>query len=305
MLAGAVTVSSCTAVPPSADCCGHGQVTTQPARLHGSGCEALYSHLVAQISVCLLDADSGAVLEFDGGERVHRTASVGKILLLIEVAIRLADGRLKPQQLLARTADDTIADSGLLQHLYSEALPAADLAALVGAMSDNLATNILLRQVGIPSVMERARTLDLQHTALHDRVRENRRPSDPPTLSTGTAAELAGLLARLHRGEVRSRVVSRQVLSWLALNADTSMTAGAFGLDPLAHVEPDRGMTLAHKTGSDTGIRCDVGVVTGPTLSVAYGVLAEFSDGPAESERDTVLGNMFAIGERIRSLIGR
>lgn len=256
------------------------------------------------ISVCLLDADSGEVLEFDGGERVHRTASAGKILLLIEVAIRLADGRLRPQQPLARTPDDAVGDSGLLQHLVSDALPAADLATLVGAVSDNLATNVLLRHVGIPSVMERARTLGLQHTALHDRVRALRRPSDPPTLSTGTAAELADLMARLHRGEVRSRVVSRQVLRWLALDTDTSMTAGAFGLDPLAHFEPDRGMTLAHKTGTDVGIRCDVGVVMGPKRGVAYGVLAEFSQLAVNDERDAVLGEMFAIGERIRGLIG-
>lgn len=254
---------------------------------------------MAQISLCLLDADSGAVLEFDGGERVHRTASIGKILLLIEVAIRMADGRLPAGQLVQRAAEDEVADSGLLQYLASKALPAADLAVLVGAVSDNLATNVLLRHVGIPSVMERSRTLGLAHTALHDRVRSARRPSDPPTLSTGTAAELADLLARVHRGEVRSKAVSKQVMHWLALDTDTSMTAGAFGLDPLAHVEPDRGITLAHKTGTDTGIRCDVGVVTGPKLSIAYAVLADFDD----AERDTVLGEMFAIGERIRGLI--
>lgn len=253
--------------------------------------------------MCLLDADSGEVLEFDGGERVHRTASIGKILLLIEVAIRLADGRLRPQQPLAPAPDDAVGDSGLLQHLVSDTLPAADLATLVGAVSDNLATNVLLRHVGIPSVMERARTLGLRHTALHDRVRATRRPSDPPTLSTGTAAELADLMARLHRGEVRSRVVSRQVLRWLALDTDTSMTAGAFGLDPLAHFEPDRGMTLTHKTGADAGIRCDVGIVTGPRRAVAYGVLAEFGV-VGTDERDQVLGAMFAIGERVRVLIG-
>lgn len=257
---------------------------------------------MATISVCVLDAGSGAVREFDGGERVHRIASVGKVLLLVEVAIRLADGRFRPAQPLGRAPEDAVGDSGLLQHLTTAALPPADLAVLVGAVSDNLATNVLLRHVGLPSVLERGRTLGLQHTALHDRVRDVRRPSDPPTLASGTAAELADLMARLHRGEVRSRVVSRQVLNWLTLDADTSMTAGAFGLDPLAHVEPDRGMTLAHKTGTDTGIRCDVGLLTGPARSVAYGVLAEFDASPGADERDDVLGRMFAIGERIRAL---
>lgn len=258
---------------------------------------------MAQISVCVLDADSGAVLEFDGGERVHSTASVGKVLLLIEVAIRLKDGRLRDSQVLAPVPDDEVADSGLLQFLHTRTLPPGDLATLVGAVSDNFATNVLLRTVGLPSVLERARTLELTHTALHDRVRSSRKPSDPPRLSSGTAAELADLFARLHRGEVRSRAISRQVLSWLTHDADTSMTAGAFGLDPLAHVDPDRGLTLAHKTGTDTGVRCDVGVLSGPARSVAYAVLASFTETEQQTERDVVLGEMFAIGERIRSLV--
>lgn len=259
-----------------------------------------------QISVCALDAVSGAVLEFDGGERVHPIASVGKVLLLVEVAIRLKDGRLRDTAPLAVTADDLVRDSGLLQHLRTRELPPSDLAALVGAVSDNLATNVLLRHVGLPSVHERGRTLGLTHTVLHDRVRASRGPSDPPRLASGTAAELADLLARLHRGEVRSRAISSQVLAWLTYGTDTSMAAGAFGLDPLAHVDPDRGLTLAHKTGTDTGVRCDVGLLTGPARTVAYAVLASFAeqpgDRPGEGERDEVLGRMFAVGERIRAL---
>ena len=250
------------------------------------------------ISVEVRDAVSGAVLVSEDADRVQRTASIGKLLLLIEVAVRFADGRLRPDAALERTAEDEVSDSGLWQHLTSDALPAADLAALVGAVSDNLATNVLLRQVGLLAVHERARMLGLTDTKLHDRVRDHRRPSDPETLSTGSAVELCALMGRLHRGEVRSKAVSRQVLRWLALDTDTSMTAGAFGLDPLSHTEPDRGFTLAHKTGTDTGIRCDVGLIGGPARTLAYAVLAEFDD----DDRDAVLGRMFAHGQAIREL---
>jgi beta-lactamase class A len=57
---------------------------------------------------------------------------------------RRASGRSTP---LARTAEDPVVDSGLWQHLAAEALSAGDLAVLVGAVSDNLATNTLLRHV--------------------------------------------------------------------------------------------------------------------------------------------------------------
>ncbi len=251
------------------------------------------------VSVSLRDGDGGAVLADEDADRVHATASIGKIVLLAEIAVRFVDGRLSRDEPLTRTAEDEIADSGLWQHLRADTLPAADLAALVGAVSDNLATNVLLRRVGLTAVTERGRTVGLEHTALLDRVRDVRRPSDPPALSVGTAAELSGLMLALHRGQVRSKAVSRQVLDWLALDTDTSMVAGALGLDPLAHTEIDRGMTLAHKTGTSTGVRADVGLASGPRGTVAYAALATFDD----VDRDGVLAAMFRVGERVRRFI--
>jgi beta-lactamase class A len=248
------------------------------------------------LSVCLCDAASGAVFVAEDADLQHSTASIGKILLLAEVAVRFVDGRLSRGEPLTRTAEDAVADSGLWQHLATDTLSAADCAALIGAVSDNLATNVLLRRVGLVSVTERGRTIGLSRTALLDRVRDVRRPSDPPALSVGTARELAELIVMLHHGQVRSRAVSRQVLDWLALDTDTSMVAGALGLDPLAHTDPDRGMSLAHKTGTSTGIRADVGLAGGPAGSVAYAVLATFHD----RDRDRVLADMFRVGERVR-----
>jgi beta-lactamase class A len=251
------------------------------------------------LSVSLRDGAGGAVLAADDADRLHSTASIGKIVLLAEIAVRFVDGRLARGEPLTRTAEDAVADSGLWQHLGVDTLPAADLAALVGAVSDNLATNVLLRRVGMTAVTERAHTLGLERTALLDRVRDVRRPSDPPALSVGTAAELSSLMLSLHRGQVRSKAVSRQVLEWLSLDTDTSMVAGALGLDPLAHTEIDRGMRLSHKTGTSTGVRADVGLATGPRGAVAYAVLATFDD----ADRDSVLASMFRVGERVRRFI--
>ena len=158
----------------------------------------------------------------------RRTASVGKVLLLIAVARLIADDRLDPEMTTTRLPADAVADSGLWQHLRQQSLSVLDLAVLVGAISDNLATNVLLRLVGIASTAAVAELLDLEVTRLHDRVRDIRGPQDPPTLSTGTAAELAGLFGRLHRGRALGPAVSTRVLDWLNLDSDTSMVAGAF-----------------------------------------------------------------------------
>jgi beta-lactamase class A len=243
-------------------------------------------------SVCVREVGSGACLAAVEADVVRPVASVGKVLLLVEVARRFALGELGREEMLGREAVAAVGDSGLWQHLAVEALPAADLAALVGAVSDNLATNVLLRRVGLEAVARTAREVGLRDTRLHDRVRDARGPDDPDTLATGTASELAGLFARLARKAVVSSEVSAQVTRWLAAGTDLSMVAAAFGLDPLAHAAEE----LWNKTGTDAGVRAEVGVLAG---SVSYAVLAEWPpDGP--DRRAEVLTAMREVGERLR-----
>src|SRR5690606_10198522 len=199
---------------------------------------------------CVIDVEAGAVLlDVDAGA-VLPTASVGKVLLLVEVARRVHAGELDPAEPLPRTPADAVGDSGLWQHLQVPALPVADLAVLVGAVSDNLATNVLLRRVGLDAVAATAASLGLERTALHDVVRDVRTPVDPPALSSGSADELARLFTRLAAGEVLGPEVSATVNGWLATGTDLSMVAGALGLDPLAHTAADRGVVLRNKTGT-------------------------------------------------------
>ena len=84
-------------------------------------------------SAVVLDAASGRLLAVRHPERVLPTASVGKLLLLLETARRLADGRLDPATLLRRSPADSVADSGLWQHLRTESLPLEDVALLVAS----------------------------------------------------------------------------------------------------------------------------------------------------------------------------
>ncbi|NQX13938.1 serine hydrolase [Microbacteriaceae bacterium VKM Ac-2855] len=206
------------------------------------------------------------------------TASVGKILLLIEVAARLATDPQENLRLLDRTAADAVGDSGLWQHLQIPSMPIADLAALVGSSSDNLATNVLLRRVGLESVRERAEGLGLSRTALLDVVRDERGPDDAPQLSIGSARELTWLMAALAKGEIVDAGVSSRVIGWLSLNTDLSLVASAFGLDPLSHREAEHGVLLVNKTGTDAGIRAEVGVLRGPRAGAAYSVITQFDD---------------------------
>ena len=131
-------------------------------------------------SVCVRDGE-GMPLGVVGADVPLRTASVGKVLLLIETARAIASGELSPEEPLTRTVDLWVGDSGLWHTLSVETLPLVDVAALVGAVSDNLATNVLLRRVGLAEVAARATALGLRATALHDRVRDVRSVEHPST----------------------------------------------------------------------------------------------------------------------------
>jgi beta-lactamase class A len=251
--------------------------------------------------------DATVVLDKDS-ETVLATASIGKILLLLTVAqlmhlpdVEFPDG---PDgfgdQMLDRREVLAVADSGIWQHLKSDRLPLHDVAALVGATSDNWATNALIERVGLPTVSDTATRLGLQTTALHDFVRDERTCEQPPHLSSSNAADLVTLVSAIHSGTGMDPSTSQRVQKWLSINTDLSMVAAAFGLDPLAHADADRGLRLWNKTGTNVGVRCDVGLLQTSNNAVAYAVLANWT--PADSldlTRDDVLSQMRGIGELV------
>ncbi len=256
-----------------------------------------------QWSACVIDVRTEErIIEIDA-DRVQRTASVGKLFLLIEVARQLKAGVLDADELLDRRSEAPVADSGIWHTLDADTLTVGDACRLVGAVSDNLATNVLIGRIGIDAVAETTRALGFTRSSLLDRVRDERLPEHPPTLSLGCANELADLAVRLTSGTVISPGVSAQVLEWISHNTDLSMVAEAFGLDPLAHFEEDRGITLLNKTGTIANARIDVGVVHGPARALAYAVLADWDPGAPASVRDEVLAAMRQIGVELLRLV--
>lgn len=236
------------------------------------------------------------------GDRAMATASVGKLLLLVEVARQCAAGDLSGATLLRRSPELLVADSGLWQHLHVDDLTIDDLCVLIASVSDNTATNVLLDRVGVPHVGALAESLGLVHTALLDYVRDRRGQEHPPTLSTGSASELSRLMSQLWRRELVSPEVSERVNAWLTTGVDLSMVASAFGLDPLSHALSDRNMVIRNKTGADPGVRADVGTLGRNATGLSYAVIANWEPA-ADHLRDEVLSGMNAVGTILRTAL--
>jgi len=260
----------------------------------------------ARVSASVVDLETGDELLSIDDRIVLPTAGLGTILLLIEVSARLTArdesgfGLLDalpttPPEKGSPDVRERVRGAGLWRHLQAPALPVVDVAALVAALNDGVATNALLSHIPLDAVRARAESLGLTRTALLDRVRNSRGPDDAPHLSVGSTHELTTLVSALVRGDVVDRPTSSRVLDWMALNPDLSLVASAFGLDPLSHGPADHGVHLVNRTGSDRGVRADAGAVRGPRGAVAYAVAVQFDDSDLPA-RLRVITAMRAVG---------
>lgn len=239
----------------------------------------------ARVSASATDLDTSEVVLAIDENVALPTAEVGNLLLLIEVAARLADGRLGPVDEVSRENagdDSTRVDDpragGLWSSLLLPTLGVLDAATLVGAVRDPVATNALARLVGLDAVHARGESLGLKRTALLDFARATRGPDDAPQFSVGSTFELQRLFGELVGGRCVDTAVSNRVLGWLSTGSDLSMVAAAFGLDPNAHRDRDHGLQLVNLTGAGRGVRSEAGALRGRRRGVSYAVTVAFDD---------------------------
>jgi beta-lactamase class A len=164
-------------------------------------------------SIAVVDLDSGQPLLTHDAERVLPTASMGKVLLLLEVFRQAEADRIDPAAPLPIAPAHEVADSGLLHLFRDRTVTVEDACLLVAAVSDNLATNALADLCGLDAVRATGGGLGLTQTAFLDVIRDERGPRHPWAPSCGTARELARLFALLHAGEAVSPTVSERVLA--------------------------------------------------------------------------------------------
>lgn len=247
------------------------------------------------------DEDDTGFVEHRPWKLLH-TASVAKVFVLMELADRLARDATVAEQLIDRRETEPVFDSGIWHAMQVNSLPVIDLAVLVGALSDNWATNALIDVCGLGRIQALAAVLAPGGSMLNDYVRDDRSGNVPETLSDGCARDWATIMQRLYYAQGIDVAVCRQVLAWLAQDTDLSMVTAAFDLDPLAHDTEDLGLRLWHKTGTDLGVRADIGVIRSASTVVSYAVICNWPATDMRSDtRRAVHSTMRSIGDKIRS----
>ena len=164
------------------------------------------------------------------------TASIGKVLLLAEVAAQLVAGTLRLDELLVRAPQDVVADSGLWQHLTQQSLSVPtwrrwSARSATNPRDERAAATGRARRGG--GAYRRPRTS--QHRAARLGPRHAVRRRTRRCCHRERRPKLAAVMAAQWAGAREGDDAALLLLGWLANGADLSMVAAGLGLDPLAH----------------------------------------------------------------------
>lgn len=185
---------------------------------------------------------------------LFEAASVIKLPIYAVIQKRIAEGVLSPdEQLICREADK-LPSCGALQYFTGEVC--ADVRTLCGLMitlSDNSATNLLIRRLGMDFLNGQFRQIGLEQTHL-ERLLFDGDASARGLENRIVPQEIGGLLERIARREFVSPAVSEEMEALLRRQQIKHKIPGYL----------PRGVAVAHKTGEDSGITNDVGVVFAP-----------------------------------------
>ncbi len=178
-------------------------------------------------------------------------ASVIKLPIMAHAFLMKEQGAVSFDERFVLQETDKLPSCGALNMLHAGIeLTLGDLVRLMITLSDNTATNMLIKRFGMAEINATIDGFGLKATRL------NRLLFDSEAGARGlenyiSAGDMASLLERMYSGELVSESASAAML-------DILKNQKLKGKLPLAL---PRGTAIAHKTGEDSGVTHDVGIV--------------------------------------------
>ena len=222
------------------------------------------------VAVAIKRLDSEGELYLNADEPMP-TASLIKFMVMIEFYQQVAEGKLRPGDMVTLKDADKVPGSGILTYHFSEgaSFPLRDAVRLMIVYSDNTATNLVLDKIGIASTGQRMQAWGFPNSRIHAKVfRGDTTSIDPERtkrfgLGSTTARESIQLLEKLHQGKLVSADASKEMLGHMKKCDDKSK---------LKRFLPEK-VAVAHKSGSVSDVKTDAGILYLPSGPVAVCVL--------------------------------
>ena len=207
------------------------------------------------VSCYFCNQDTGETFSFQENY-IHPSASVIKIFLMAYAHQLILEGKLKEDQFISIHPDDLADSAGVLAYLSDvRKLSLRDLLELMIIVSDNSATNVLIRLLGMENVNTYLQ--DQGFTATRVRRRMMDFEARKQGLENTTSAREAGeILERIYRGQMVSIERDAAMLRTLSHQQDDSLI-------PFYLEEYINEHQIAHKTGGLDGVVHDAALITG------------------------------------------
>jgi|SRR5947209_8053678 len=207
-------------------------------------------HLDGVLGVAVKDLTSGEEFFINPDEVMPQASSI-KIAVLAELYRQAEHNQLKLTDEYMMRKEDLVSGSNIMQGLTPGVtrLTLRDLATMMVAVSDNSATNVLIRRVGMGNVNNMLASLGLQATQLRREMMDLKAASEGLE-NVSTPREMMTLLEAIYRGKLLKTALKDDFFKVLSTPKESSMLQGL----------PDDAVA-ANKPGELEAVRNDSGIV--------------------------------------------
>lgn len=248
-----------------------------------------------RIGIMAKNLRTGDTLAYKSEEKFP-TASVIKVPIMAEYFYQLAEGKVKPTQKMKLNGSNKWGGSGLYQFFFGETKhQLIDAVMMMIAISDNTATNLVIDALGstheekLAAVNERMKSLGLKDTRLLNKLMSWATKTDSPEsirygIGVTTPADMVLLLEKMYRHELVDSASSETMID-LMLKQEYNDLIPRF-----LPFESTPGLKVAHKGGSVTAVRNDVGLILSLKADIAIAIFCDqIQDRRECSENDGVM----------------
>jgi beta-lactamase class A len=253
--------------------------------------EARYGGHLGMMAVNL---HTGEELRYNAAEQFP-TASVIKLAVMSAYFDAVHKGLLDPDESVRLRGEDMKPGSGVLQFMSpGEPLTLRDVMTLMIILSDNTATNLLLDRLGssvaeqLDRVNRTVQTFGLTKTRLLNRLFSWQTKQNSPEgirygIGVSTPEDMVTFMAALYRRQLVDEPSSEEMVKVLALQQDNKMIPRYLPVDGPSHLR------IAHKTGSITETKADVGLVLSDSTAFAIAIFVDKSPDHSEGVGNSAL----------------
>lgn len=257
-----------------------------------------------RIGIVAKNLKTGEVLSYRGDEKFP-TASVIKVPVMVEYFYQAKQGRVSPIQKVVLADSNKWGGSGLFQFFQGTTEQQLfDAVTMMITISDNTATNMVIDALGethaekLAAVNDCMVSLGLKNIRLLNKLMSWETKTDSSEsivygVGVTTPADMALLFEKMARGELADSASCDQMINILSNQLYNDL------IPRLLPFEKNPALTVAHKTGSVTGVHNDVGLVLSARANFA---IAIFTDATLD-RRDNADNNAVVAGAKAARLV--